>query len=242
MNKWDTVNREYFLYGHYGKDTNRLFYIGIGKKRKGTLYSQIYSRAYQCSKYSRNFLWLRYYNKHGRIVKILYDNLTEKECKEQEIHLISKFGKIIDKSGILCNISSGGEGRYKDKSNNKKIYVYNLRGNLISAFPSCLDAASFYNLDRRLIGMAANMKRITCGKYQFRYEHNKDVNIRNLSKTPRRTAIPIVCTNLSTGQELPFSSFYKFQKFLGISSNAHILDCLNGKRKAVKGWRVTYSV
>lgn len=84
----------YFMYGHYKSDTNELFYIGIG--RKGAFHSQIYARAYQCSSWSRNYLWLRCFNKHGRI---------------------------IDNSGCLCNISGGGEGRYRDKSNNKKIYV-----------------------------------------------------------------------------------------------------------------------
>ena len=69
----------YFVYGHYKSDTNELFYIGIGKRRKGAFHSQIYARAYQCSSWSRNYLWLRCFNKHGRIVKILYDNLTEEE-------------------------------------------------------------------------------------------------------------------------------------------------------------------
>lgn len=39
----------YFVYGHYKSDTNELFYIGIGKRRKGAFHSQIYARAYQCS-------------------------------------------------------------------------------------------------------------------------------------------------------------------------------------------------
>lgn len=239
---WGTIDRVYFLYGHYKEDTNELFYIGIGKKHKGTRHSQIYQRAYQCSPWSRNILWQRIYAKHGRTVKILYDNLTEKECKEKEIELISKFGRIIDRSGVLCNISGGGEGRFKDKSNNKKIYVYNLQGTLINTFPSCQDAAEYYGLEKSNVGAAANMKRISCGDLQFRYEYNKGLNLRNLSKSVRKVAKPIVCTNISTGQEITFSSSYKFIQFLGINSNSHILECLNGKRNNVKGWRVKYLV
>lgn len=235
---WNNKERNYFIYAHYREDSGEIFYIGIGRKHKGRLHSQIYQRAYQCSPSCRNYLWTRCYTKHGRIVKILYDDLTEKESKEKEVELISKFGRIIDRTGILCNISGGGEGRFLDKSNNKKIYVYNLQGTLINTFPSCLDAAEYYGLDRRNVGAAANMKRITCGNFQFRYEYNKGLDIKNLSHSPRRRSVPIVCTNTETGQELKFSSCYKFAAFIGVKSNSHIIDCLNGKRRNVKGWKV----
>lgn len=235
---WDNIKRYYFVYAHYKEDSNEIFYVGIGKRYNSHLHSKIYQRAYQCSPSCRNYLWIRCFNKHGRIVKILYDNLTEKECKEREIELISKFGRIIDRTGVLCNISGGGEGRFNDKSNNKKVYVYNLQGTLINTFSSCLEAAEYYGLNRVNIGMAANMKRVTCGNFQFRYEYNKGVDIKNLNHSPRRMAIPIICTNIETGQELKFSSCYKFATFLGVSSNSHIIDCLNGKRGNVKGWKV----
>lgn len=235
-------DKRYFVYGHYKADTNELFHIGTGKRRKGTLHSQIYARAYQCSNWARNYFWLRCFNKHGRIVKILYDNLTEKECKDKEIELISTYGRIINNSGCLCNISGGGEGRYKDKSNNKKIYVYNLQGILINAFSSCNEAADYYGLERRNVGMVANMKRRTCGDYQFRYEYNKDLDLIRIGSSPRRKAKPIICTNENTGQVLKFSSSYKFAKFLNLSSNSHILDVLNRKRNNVKGWRVVYDL
>ena len=106
------------MYRHYKSDTNELFYIGIGKRRKGAFHSQIYARAYQCSSWSRNYLWLKCFNKHGRIVKILYDNLTEEECKSKEIELISTYGRIIDNSGCLCNISSNAH--ILDVLNNKR--------------------------------------------------------------------------------------------------------------------------
>lgn len=234
--------RNYFVYGHYKEDTGGVFYVGIGKKRKGSLHSQIYARAYQCSEKSRNFLWNRCYNKHGRVVKILYDNLTEKECKDKEIELISTYGRIINNSGCLCNISGGGEGRFKDKSNNKKVYVYNLHGSLVNTFPSCNEAADYYGFDRRNVGAAANMKRATCGNYQFRYEYNKDLDLLNLTKSLRKAAKPIICTNINTGQTLRFSSSYKFQRFLGVTSNSHIIDVLKGRRDNVKGWRLVYEI
>ena len=93
----------YFMYGHYKSDTNELFYIGIGKRRKGAFHSQIYARAYQCSSWSRNYLWLRCFNKHGRIVKILYDNLTEEDAKflgvSSNAHILDVIRKVILKVG-----------------------------------------------------------------------------------------------------------------------------------------------
>ena len=122
---WDNIIRNCYVYLHYTKDTNKLFYVGIGTHDLIQYHSK-YTRAMQCTVCSRNYLWRRYYLKHGRRVEIYKDNLTEKEAKELEIYLIDKYGRIIDNSGILCNISAGGEGRFKDNSNNKKIYVYNL--------------------------------------------------------------------------------------------------------------------
>lgn len=238
---WDNTIRNCYVYLHYTKDTNTLFYIGIGTHDLIKYHSK-YTRAMECAACSRNYLWRRYYLKHGRKVEIYKDNLTEKEAKEIEIHLIEKYGRIIDKSGILCNISAGGEGRFKDNSNSKKIYVYNLQGILINSFESCKAASIYYGLDKRNVGIAANMKRKTCGNLQFRYEYNKDLDLINVSSTTRKIAKPIICINKSTGQLLKFSSSYKFSKFLGISSNSHILDVLNGKRNNVKGWEVKYDI
>lgn len=238
---WDDTIRNCYVYLHYTKDTNKLFYVGIGTHDLIKYHSK-YTRAMECAACSRNYLWRRCYLKHGINVEIYKDNLTEKEAKELEIYLIEKYGRIINNSGILCNISAGGEGRFKDNSNNKKIYVYNLQGALINSFESCKAASVYYGLERGNVGMAANMKRRTCGNYQFRYEYNKDLDLINTGSSPRRRAKPIICTNESTGQILRFPSSYKFAKFLRISSNSHILDVLNGKRSNVKGWRVIYDL
>lgn len=196
---WDDTIKNCYVYLHYTKDTEKLFYVGIGTHDLIQYHSK-YTRAMQCAACGRNYLWRRYY------------------------------------------ISAGGEGRFKDNSNNKKIYVYNLQGILINSFDSCKAAAIYYGLDRRNVGMAANMKRKTCGDYQFRYEYNKDLNLINLNSSLRKKAKPIICTNSNTGQVLKFSSSYKFAKFLGVSSNAHILDVLNNKRNNIKGWEVEYDL
>jgi len=89
----------YFVYAHYkSDDQNGLpFYIGKGKNKR------------DLSTY-RNRFWKNIANKHGYIVKRVKDNLTEEQAWKLEKELIKSYGKLIDGTGCLCNISDGGEG------------------------------------------------------------------------------------------------------------------------------------
>ena len=235
---WDNTIKNCYIYLHYTLDTDILFYVGIGTHdlAKG---HKIHQRAYQFSSIHRNYLWTRFYSKHGVKVVIYKDNVTEKEAKETEMYLIEKYGRIINNTGILCNISGGGEGRFLDSSNNKKIYVYSLSGEYLRSFNSCKEASDYYKLESKNVSAAANMKRITCGDYQFRYEYNKNLNIRTLIKSPRRKAKPIIAIS-PKGDIKEFSSAYKFMKYLNIKNNSHIIDCLYRKRKSILGWTIKF--
>ena len=90
-----------YVYRHIRLDKNEPFYIGIGGDNN-------YQRAY--SKNSRNIFWQRVVKKTNYNVDILLDNLTKDEAKEKEIEFISLYGKKINKTGTLVNISNGGEG------------------------------------------------------------------------------------------------------------------------------------
>ena len=89
----------YFVYAHYkSDDQNGLpFYIGKGKNKR------------DLSTY-RNRFWKNIANKHGYVAKRVKDNLTEEEAWDLEKELIKSYGKLIDGTGCLCNISDGGEG------------------------------------------------------------------------------------------------------------------------------------
>ena len=82
-----------YIYAHYTKDTNELFYIG-----KGTG-----NRAWNIWK--RNPYWKNKVQKHGLVVKILHDNLTEEEAFTKEKELITEVGL-----ENLTNIQEGGNG------------------------------------------------------------------------------------------------------------------------------------
>jgi hypothetical protein len=87
------------VYQHIRLDTNEVFYIGIGKSVK---------RAF--SKYNRNRFWKSIVKKTEYNVEILHNNLSEDEAKKLEMFYIDKYGRRDNGSGILCNLTDGGDG------------------------------------------------------------------------------------------------------------------------------------
>jgi hypothetical protein len=86
------------VYLHRKKTNGDVFYVGIGTEK----------RPY--SKSARNKLWRRIVEKHGLIVEISSRGLTPENAKSIEIELIKKYGRIDNKDGTLCNMTSGGDG------------------------------------------------------------------------------------------------------------------------------------
>ena len=113
----------YYAYKHTRLDTNEIFYIGIGKKnpKRMKTFRSTYSRAF--SKTSRNVIWKNIVKKAGYKVDIIYECSSENSIIKKEIELIKVYGKIIENSGILCNITDGGHGiqSFKHSSESKKI-------------------------------------------------------------------------------------------------------------------------
>ena len=88
------------VYQHRRNDTNEIFYVGIGRDKK---------RPYEKRK-GRNKYWRNIVNKHGYTVEILHEDLSFDECKEIERELISIHGRKDLGTGILCNLTDGGDG------------------------------------------------------------------------------------------------------------------------------------
>jgi hypothetical protein len=95
-----------YVYGHYKKDTNELFYIGKGSGK----------RAWSIK--NRNSYWYKVVNKHDYYIKILYDNMTDEEAFFKERELIAEVGR-----ENLVNMTDGGDGF---TSNDSKILLQKL--------------------------------------------------------------------------------------------------------------------
>lgn len=87
------------VYVHRRKDTNEVFYIGIGKIRRP------YERNGR-----RNHYWKSIVNKHGYDIEIIHKNLSWEDACNIERQLISKYGRLDLGTGILVNMTDGGEG------------------------------------------------------------------------------------------------------------------------------------
>ncbi len=87
------------IYQHKRKDTNEVFYVGIGRA---------INRAH--TKKSRNQHWHNIVNKVGYDVEILYEDISWEEACKKEVELIKKYGRMDLKQGSLVNMSDGGDG------------------------------------------------------------------------------------------------------------------------------------
>jgi hypothetical protein len=98
------------VYQHRRKDTNKIFYIGIGKDIK---------RAY--SKRNRNKHWLNIVNKFGYEIDILFENIKYEDACRIEYELIIAYGRIDLGTGILVNLTDGGKGSINFKHSKETI-------------------------------------------------------------------------------------------------------------------------
>ena len=96
MNNW-------YVYRHIRLDKNQPFYIGIGNKVN-------YARAYEFKSDKRNNIWNAIYRKTKIEVDILFDNITKQEAANKEKEFIKIYGRVDNYTGILSNMTDGGDG------------------------------------------------------------------------------------------------------------------------------------
>lgn len=80
-------------------NNNEVFYIGIGEDE---------GRAYKSN--GRTKYWNNIVNKYGYIIEILITNISYDEAKIIEIGLIEYYGRRDLGTGILVNLTEGGDG------------------------------------------------------------------------------------------------------------------------------------
>ena len=87
------------VYQHRRKDTNEVFYVGIGYTR---------NRAFEVA--NRNKYWYNVVEKVGYEVDILIEGLKWQDACRVEKGLIKNFGRKDLNTGTLVNMTEGGEG------------------------------------------------------------------------------------------------------------------------------------
>jgi hypothetical protein len=94
-----------YVYRHIRLDKNEPFYIGIGA-------DDTYNRAFSITKRSnRNNHWYSIVKKYGCSVDIIMDDLSWGDACKKEVEFIELYGRIDLGTGVLTNMTNGGEGR-----------------------------------------------------------------------------------------------------------------------------------
>ena len=90
-----------YVYKHIRLDNNEIFYIGVGSDERRI-----------DSDKSRNKFWKNIVKKHGIKREIIEDNLSWEDAIIREQYWIKFYGRKNNNTGILCNMTDGGEGSY----------------------------------------------------------------------------------------------------------------------------------
>lgn len=89
---------DYYVYGHYILGNEKPFYIGKGKEQRAWVTQH------------RNFLWKEIVAEHEYEVRIIQNNMNEMDALLLETKLIESYGRIDLNTGILVNMTEGGNG------------------------------------------------------------------------------------------------------------------------------------
>ena len=135
----------YYVYVLIDPRNEQPFYVGKGKGKRVT--SHYYNRASDKTDNPHKFKKIQKLKKlgYGPKYEIVFESSDEQAVLNEEKKLIQKWGRHgHDEGGILTNIRSGDEVSRKMCSPVKQ---YNLFGEYIRSFPSCIAAAQFCGQD-----------------------------------------------------------------------------------------------
>lgn len=242
------VRKEHFVYAH--KIKADIFYIGIGCGRN---YERSRSRS------NRNKFWNNVVKKYGSFsVEILHDKLTKEQACAKEVELISLYGKRFNGTGILVNLSDGGENSLYNIPRTKE-HCENIAKALIGKKISDEAKVKMCNAKKgkkqnpisvikSALSRTGIPKSQSC-KDKIRFAHlgkrkgkQKPESIKarwdiiNKNNPNGINAIPIVCIN--NGQVYKSAIFAAQQ--LGISDK-HIGTVCRGKRNSTHGYIFKYA-
>jgi hypothetical protein len=170
------------VYQHRRKDTNEVFYVGIGKEK---------TRAY--IKSNRGQHWKNIVNKIGYNVDILFDGYTWDEACEMEKELICRYGRIDLGTGQLINLTEGGDGnggRLFSEEHRKNISKRKKGRKLPDYHKKILSEAQ----KKYYAGLSDEEKRLKCTRYgMLNKKHNEESKEKTRQSLLGRTREKVVC-------------------------------------------------
>jgi hypothetical protein len=212
------MENNWYVYKHIRLDNNQPFYIGIGNKKK-------YFRAYEKNK--RNNYWKNIYKKTNFLVEIVYDKLSKIEASKKEIELILLYGRTDTNSGILCNLTDGGDGIWNCKRSDETKEKLRL-GKLGNKNPQFGKKQSKEVVEKRLVKIRGHKM-----TDERKHKHS-------LATIKSGQAKETIVIDYKNGVELGvFHSISEACRYVGLNPIKHCGKAsmvANGKRKQVKGY------
>lgn len=168
--------------------THEPFYVGKGTNKR--MYEHYRTRTRLKNPLLRNKL-LKLAASGLKPGYLVYANkLEESKSFEIEKRLISIYGKRIDRTGILCNLTDGGEGNSAPWTNERKqqhsnkmkllprrlpimrrsVVQYNLDGTELATFESAKVAGETTNSNASYIIQCCKKKRVSSGGFLWAYK------------------------------------------------------------------------
>lgn len=182
---------KHYVYRHIRLDKNEPFYIGIGTQYR---YSKAIKYGRARKKSGRNKIWYNIYEKTNNFIwEILFESNDYEEIKQKEIEFIKLYGRIDLGTGILANMTDGGDSiltspKFAEAQENHKIkcYKYDLEGNFIKAYDSIINGAidtdcGFTGIRECCLGLLKRYKQFI---WRFEYKEKLDICIRSQVYTP----------------------------------------------------------
>jgi hypothetical protein len=213
----------YHVYELIDPITNLPFYIGKGTGFTLTRLDDHLLEAIKPSEEQVNQLKCNMINSILKKGYTITHNITlfdsEPDAFEYEKTLISKYGRIIDNSGILTNICPGGRGGWHNFG--KVVYQFDLMGNLIKEYKSMVSAANDINVTASAIWacLSPTKQSTQCGGYMW-------------SRTPQ---ISPKCILAFRNRQNQSSSIYK------INISGQIVNRFDNIQEAAKEIHVNWS-
>lgn len=228
----------YYLYRYIRLDKNEPFYVGVGKRYKG---KTDFTRAKASHKH--NSICMAIIAKTDYQIEIIEESNDYIFIREREKELISQYGRKHNHSGILANMTAGGDGclDHPNIQCYKKCYVYTKEGAFFKEFESITAAARYFDVDDQCISNAIKHpeKIYLIKNHQFRFVKQDNIpavlDIRE--KLSNRKSKPVMQFTREGKFIKEWKSAVEAAKELGfIGSRRHISDCCLGIRKTAKGF------
>ncbi len=234
----------------------RPFYVGRGINNRIKVHLQIQSRAEFNIK--NNILDKIYKQSLEPISFKIFDDLSFDESEIIEVDVIRKFGRIDLKTGILSNLTDGGEGSWRyipsestrekrKKSVSESSFVrrtkcvdqFDLEDNFIRTWNSAKEAAKSLNCDETSITMCCTGKLKTSFKFIWRY--NGQIHDANtpVQKKARKVILRPIFQYLDGNFVKRFENILEYVKEIGCSKQS-VWNACSGKTRFSQEYQLFY--